>query len=63
MLFPSNIVSYGSSNKVLQSRFINRVTLVEIDRPRFFRVKASIEEFLRIFQESALCLSPLIYYS
>src|SRR5260370_39464535 len=50
----STIVSDGSTNEIFQSRLINRVALTKIDGSRFFRIKAGIEEFLRIFQESAL---------
>src|SRR5437870_5565151 len=49
-----NIVSYGSTNELFQSRLINCVALMEIYRSRFFSIKAGIEEFMRIFQESAL---------
>src|SRR6266567_5041749 len=52
--FSSHIVSYGSTNELFQSRLINCVALMEIDRSRFFRIKPGIEEFLRIFQHSAL---------
>ena len=52
--FSSNIVSYGSTNELFQSRLIDCVALTEIYRSRFFRIKAGIEEFLRIFQASAL---------
>ena len=47
-------MGYGSTNEIFHSRLINIAALTEIDRSRFFRIKASIEEFLRIFQESAL---------
>src|SRR5207247_8543047 len=52
--FSSHIVSYGSTNELFQSRLINCVALTEIYCSRFFRIKAGIEEFLRIFQQSAL---------
>jgi hypothetical protein len=48
--FSSKIVSYGSTDELFQSRLINYIALMEIDRSRFFRIKAGIEEFLRIFQ-------------
>src|SRR5207249_2311926 len=54
ILFSSNIVSYGSTNEIFQSRLINCIALTEIYRSRFFRIKASIEECMRIFQESTL---------
>src|SRR5579864_3297735 len=54
ILFSSNIVSYGSTKELFQRRLINCVALTEIYRSRFFRLKAGIEEFVRIFQESAL---------
>ena len=52
--FSSHIMSYGSTNELFQSRLINCVALTEIYCSRFFRIKAGIEEFLRIFQQSAL---------
>src|SRR5229473_5398458 len=54
IIFSSNIVSYSSTNEIFQSRLINCIALTEIYRPRFFSIKASIEECMRIFQESAL---------
>src|SRR5260370_15600463 len=54
IVFLSNIVGYGSTNEFFQSRLINCVALMEIYRSHFFGIKASIKEFLRIFQESAL---------
>src|SRR5216684_2664100 len=54
IIFSSNIVSYSSTNEIFQSRFINCIALTEIYRSRFFSIKASIEECMRIFQESAL---------
>src|SRR5947207_3392930 len=54
IIFSSNIVSYGSTNELFQSRLINFIALMEIYRSRFFSIKASIEECMRIFQESAL---------
>src|SRR5215469_5794511 len=52
--FSSKIVSYGRTNERFQSRLINYIALMEINRSRFFRIQASIEEFLWIFQQSAL---------
>jgi len=60
-------VSDGSTNELFQSRLINCIALTEIYRSRFFSSKAGIEEFMRIFQESALkkvhfyCLLALFY--
>src|SRR5438477_1854446 len=54
ILFSSNIVSYGSTKELFQRRLINCIDLTEIYRSRLFRLKAGIEEFVRIFQESAL---------
>jgi hypothetical protein len=47
-------MNYCSANEIFQSRLINCVALTEIDRARFFGIKAGIEECMRIFQESAL---------
>src|SRR6266699_701028 len=54
IIFSSNVVSYGSTNELFQSRLINCIALMEIYRSRFFSIKAGIEECMRIFQESAL---------
>jgi hypothetical protein len=54
ILFPPTIVSNSSTDELFQSRLINRVALMEIDHSRFFCIKASIEERMRIFQGSAL---------
>src|SRR5260370_15033957 len=52
--FSSNIVNYVSTHELFQSRLINCVALTEMYCSRFFRIKTGIEEFLRIFQQSAL---------
>src|SRR6266581_4890241 len=54
ILFSFNIVSNGSANEIFQSRLINCVILMKIDRSRFFRIRTGIEELMRIFQESTL---------
>src|SRR5438270_11137112 len=54
ILFSSNIVSDSSTNEILQSRLINCITLMKIDRSHRFRIKASIKESIWIIKERAL---------
>src|SRR5579863_8129923 len=54
MLLFSGVVSDGGAYEVFQSRLIDGITLVKIYRAGFFRVKARIEEFVCVFQGSAL---------
>ena len=48
------IMRDGSTNERFQRSFINGIALVKIDRSRFFRIEARIEEGMRILRERAL---------
>lgn len=47
-------MSGSSANEIIQSWLIDGIAFVEIDRARFFRVQAGVEEVVGIFQGSAL---------